>query len=94
VESVSSFSKIALRWPDWPAEERFGTAEQGSPRGRLPTNIRRSPGNAQTSVRDRTGHSQTLAGTGGDLDLPLPQLAKPFRQVDIARAIDQLIATP
>ncbi|MGN8000670.1 response regulator [Sphingomonas sp. 22176] len=31
---------------------------------------------------------------GGDLDLPLPQLAKPFRQVDIARAIDQLIATP
>lgn len=31
---------------------------------------------------------------GGDLDLPLPQLAKPFRQVDIAMAIDQLIATP
>ncbi len=30
---------------------------------------------------------------GGDLDLPLPQLAKPFRQVDIAMAIDQLIAT-
>ncbi|WP_313535079.1 response regulator [Sphingomonas sp.] len=48
-------------------------------------------------IRETHPHMPILIVTGyagGDLDLPLPQLAKPFRQVDIAMAIDQLIATP
>ncbi len=47
-------------------------------------------------IRETHPHMPILIVTGyagGDLDLPLPQLAKPFRQVDIAMAIDQLIAT-
>lgn len=31
---------------------------------------------------------------GGDLDLGLPQLAKPFRQADLAAALEQLIEAP
>ncbi|MET3722702.1 response regulator [Sphingomonas trueperi] len=54
---------------------------------------------AEVAERIREGHPQmpiliVTGYAGGDLDLPLPQLAKPFRQVDIAMAIDQLIATP
>ncbi|MET3711867.1 PAS domain S-box-containing protein [Sphingomonas trueperi] len=48
-------------------------------------------------IRERHPHMPILIVTGyagGDLDLPLPQLAKPFRQVDIAMAIDKLIAAP
>lgn len=48
-------------------------------------------------IRERHPHLPILIVTGyagGDLDLPLPQLAKPFRQVDIAMAIDQLIPAP
>jgi len=47
-------------------------------------------------IRERLPHMPILIVTGyagGDLDLLLPQLAKPFRQADIAIAIDQLIAT-
>ena len=29
---------------------------------------------------------------GGDLDLGLPQLAKPFRQADLAAALDRVVA--
>jgi PAS domain S-box-containing protein len=53
----------------------------------------------EVAERIREAHPQmpiliVTGYAGGDLDLPLPQLAKPFRQVDIAMAIDQLIATP
>ncbi|SFK51241.1 PAS domain S-box-containing protein [Sphingomonas sp. NFR04] len=53
----------------------------------------------EVAERIREGHPDmpiliVTGYAGGDLDLPLPQLAKPFRQIDIAMAIDQLIATP
>jgi PAS domain S-box-containing protein len=43
--------------------------------------------NAAMPVMIVTGYA------GGDLDLGLPQLAKPFRQVDLAAAIDRLVGS-
>ncbi len=48
-------------------------------------------------IRERHPQMPILIVTGyagGDLDVPLPQLAKPFRQIDIALAIDRLIDPP
>jgi CheY-like chemotaxis protein len=48
---------------------------------------------SQIKARDPAMPVMIVTGyAGGDLDLGLPQLAKPFRQVDLAAALDRLVA--
>jgi CheY-like chemotaxis protein len=55
---------------------------------------RMSGGELAKRIQERYPHLPVMIITGyagGDLDLGLPQLAKPFRQADIAAALDRLM---